>query len=159
MDLSCESSEFSDSSCSLKDEEAKKKIRRKINRRQMDEDLEEARQNFRKVLSLTNDGIEGIMRVAEETSHPRAYEVLAQMLKTSAEVTKELAAIHRQRMELEYLEENPTGANMVSTPELGGSMNITNNNLFVGSTSELQKMLDQLKTGMSSGAEDADRGA
>ena len=71
-----------------------------------------------------------MMQVAAEAEHPRAFEVLSGMFKTSADMTTQLIDLQKKRHELDKLNNEPTQNNSV-----------TNNNLFVGSTAELQKML------------------
>ena len=84
-----------------------------------------------KLYSLIEKGqeaINGIMEVAGETASPRAYEVAGQLIKSVADTTDKLADLHKKVKEIE--EDNPKKQNTV-----------TNNALFVGSTSELSKML------------------
>ena len=72
-----------------------------------------------------------MMQVAAEAEHPRAFEVLAGMFKTSADMTTQLIDLQKKRHELDKLNNEPTQSG------------VTNNNLFVGSTAELQKMLSK----------------
>ena len=72
--------------------------------------------------------INGIMEVAGETASPRAYEVAGQLIKSVADTTDKLADLHKKVKDIEA--DNPKTQNTV-----------TNNALFVGSTSELSKML------------------
>ena len=74
------------------------------------------------------EAINGIMEVAGETASPRAYEVAGQLIKSVADTTDKLADLHKKVKDIEA--DNPKTQNTV-----------TNNALFVGSTSELSKML------------------
>ena len=68
------------------------------------------------------------MELAGESASPRAYEVAGQLIKSVADTTDKLADLHKKIKEID--EDKPKTQN-----------NVTNNALFVGSTSELSKML------------------
>ena len=70
------------------------------------------------------------MELAGESASPRAYEVAGQVLKSTADITDKLADLQKKMKDLE--EDKPKGPNTV-----------TNNALFVGSTTELSKMLKE----------------
>jgi hypothetical protein len=70
------------------------------------------------------------MDVARQSQHPRAYEVLSTLMNTMVGASKDLLELQAKKKKL--LEEDPAANNQQVT-----------NNLFVGSTAELQKMLDQ----------------
>jgi LPS O-antigen subunit length determinant protein (WzzB/FepE family) len=69
------------------------------------------------------------MLVAAETQSPRAYEVVATLIKSVADVNKDLLALHQKIKEIKKTEVDAS------------STTITHNSLFVGSTSDLQKLL------------------
>lgn len=95
-----------------------------------EEDYNIARDNLKNLLNKSDEALDHMMQVAAEAEHPRAFEVLATMFKTSADMTTQLIDLQKKRHELDKLNnEESTGPNM------------TQNNLFVGSTAELQKML------------------
>ena len=95
-----------------------------------EEDYKLARENLKSLLNKSDEALDHMMQVAAEAEHPRAFEVLANMFKTSADMTTQLIDLQKKRHELDKLNnEESTGPNM------------TQNNLFVGSTAELQKML------------------
>ena len=79
----------------------------------------------------SDEALDHMMQVAAEAEHPRAFEVLAGMFKTSADMTTQLIDLQKKRHELDKLNNEPTQSG------------VTNNNLFVGSTAELQKMLSK----------------
>ena len=93
-------------------------------------DFEYQRQNFYSLVEKGQDAIEGILDLARESEHPRTYEVAGQLIKNVAEVTEKLGDLHLKMQKLKEL------------PDKG--KNVTNA-LFVGSTTELQKMLKNNK--------------
>ena len=90
-------------------------------------DFEYQRQNFYSLVEKGQDAIEGILDLARESEHPRTYEVAGQLIKNVAEGTEKLGDLHLQMQKLKELPDK-------------GPKNVTNA-LFVGSTTELQKML------------------
>jgi len=103
---------------------------------QLKRDYNLVRQNLKDIIDVGNDAIDGILNVASETEAPRAYEVAAQMIKTISEVNKDLLEMHNKMKQIKK-EDSGQKAN-----------NITNNSLFVGSTTELQKLLKRQKQEM-----------
>ena len=94
-------------------------------------DFDTGRGNLYKKLEKGNDAIDGILALAKEGEHPRAYEVAGQLIKTVADVSKDLMAMQEK---LKKLKEVPnTGPKSVT------------NALFVGSTTELTKLLKEKK--------------
>ena len=91
-------------------------------------DYDYTRGNLYSLIEKGQEAINGIMEVAGETASPRAYEVAGQLIKSVADTTDKLADLHKKLKEID--EDNPKTQNTV-----------TNNALFVGSTSELSKML------------------
>ena len=98
----------------------------KIN--EIDKDYDYTRGNLYSLIEKGQEAINGIMEVAGESASPRAYEVAGQLIKSVADTTDKLADLHKKVKDIE--EDNPKKQNTV-----------TNNALFVGSTSELSKML------------------
>jgi hypothetical protein len=95
-----------------------------------DSDFELARHNIRAILDKGNYALDELISVASQSQHPRAYEVLSTMIKTLADTNKDLLTIAKTKKELD----GDTQTQQTKT---------INNNLFVGSTSELQKLLKQ----------------
>ena len=91
-------------------------------------DYDYTRGNLYSLIEKGQEAINGIMEVAGETASPRAYEVAGQLIKSVADTTDKLADLHKKVKDIE--EDNPKKQSTV-----------TNNALFVGSTSELSKML------------------
>lgn len=107
----------------------------KEERTEQDDDLKYARDNFYNVIEKGTDALEQMIDVARASEHPRAYEVVATLMKTLVDANKDLVELAKKKKELE--------APANTAP--GGTTNVTNNNMFVGSTSELQKMLKDLR--------------
>ena len=96
-----------------------------------DIDFETGRKNLYNLLDKGNEAIDGILSLAKEGEHPRAYEVAGQLIKTVSEVSQNLLDLQEK---LKKVKEVPNT----------GPKNVTNA-LFVGSTTELQKMLKEKK--------------
>ena len=93
----------------------------------VEKDYEYQRDNFYKLVDRGSVAIDGILELAKEGEHPRAYEVAGQLIKNVAEVTEKLGDLQKKMKELKEVPET-------------GPKNVTNA-LFVGSTAELQKMI------------------
>ena len=93
-------------------------------------DYEYTRANLYSLIEKGQEAINGIMELAGESASPRAYEVAGQLIKSVADTTDKLADLQKKVKDLE--EDKPKTQN-----------NVTNNALFVGSTSDLSKMLKQ----------------
>ena len=94
----------------------------------VEKDYDYTRGNLYSLIEKGQEAINGIMEVAGETASPRAYEVAGQLIKSVADTTDKLADLHKKVKDIEA--DNPKTQNTV-----------TNNALFVGSTTELSKML------------------
>jgi predicted house-cleaning noncanonical NTP pyrophosphatase (MazG superfamily) len=92
-------------------------------------DYEYARGNLYSLVEKGQEAINGMLELAQESEMPRAYEVLGQLIKTTTETTEKLMALHKIKKDVE--EDTPKGPTTV------------NNALFVGSTTELAKLLKQ----------------
>ena len=98
-----------------------------------DNDYEFARETLYDMICKGRDGVEEMLEVAKSSEHPRAYEVLAKLIKDTADVSNQLLTLQKQKKDLEKED----------TPALPPSGNTTNN-VFVGSTSDLQRMLKDM---------------
>tara|TARA_Y100000748_G_C15449618_1_gene470394 strand:- start:340 stop:750 length:411 start_codon:yes stop_codon:yes gene_type:complete len=105
----------------------KKEIVIPNNGEDIDNDYEYQRRNFYNLVERGTDAVEGILELAKESEHPRAYEVAGNLIKQVADVTEKLGELQEK---MKKLKEVPNDA----------PKNVTNA-LFVGSTAELQKML------------------
>ncbi|MDB4726255.1 terminase [bacterium] len=96
---------------------------------EIDNDTKYIRQNFYDLIEKGHGAIDELLAVADQSQHPRAYEVLATMIKTMGDMNNDLLAMHEKKQKLS--EEKP------DSPET------VNNNLYVGSTSDLLKLLNK----------------
>lgn len=94
-------------------------------------DFELARKNLQELAKKGNKALDELILLAQNSEHPRAYEVVATLIKTLADTNKDLLDARKRKIDIDK-------ARGVSPSE--GSKTV-NNNLFVGSTSELQKFL------------------
>ena len=95
----------------------------------LENDYKYQRDNFYNLVEKGSTAIDGILELAREGEHPRAYEVAGQLIKNVADVTEKLGDLQEK---MRKLKEVPNNA----------PKNVTNA-LFVGSTAELQKMLKE----------------
>lgn len=107
----------------------KVKIKRK---QQVRQDFDSARKNIKDLIGIGFDAIDGIMKVAEAGDSPRAYEVASILIKTVSELNTDLMGMHKTTAEA-------LGANKVVK-------NTTNNSIFVGSTKDLQNIINQSRS-------------
>ena len=98
-----------------------------------DVDYKYSRENFYSLVERGQDAIDGILEVAKEGEHPRAYEVVGQLIKNVAEVTEKLVDLQDK---MKKLKEVPDHAPKSVT-----------NALFIGSTKELQNLLKDKSNG------------
>jgi len=97
----------------------------------VDTDFDTGRGELYKLLEKGNEAIDGILNLAKEGEHPRAYEVAGQLIKTQSEVAQNLLDLRDKLKKIKDVKEL-------------GPKNVTNA-LFVGSTTELQKMIKKNK--------------
>lgn len=105
----------------------------------IDQDYENTRNNLYILLQQGKSALEHALEVAKSSEHPRAFEVVGGLMKQISDINLQLMDLHSKKANLENKtkkEENP------STPS-----NITNNAIFVGSTTELSKMIENMRKG------------
>ena len=101
----------------------------------LQDDYEASRETYKELITKGNEAIDLMMELAKDSQHPRAFEVLATLLKTQADNNDKLLELQKR---LRALKEPEKGS--IKSP------NVTNNNVFVGSTTDLQRfILDQNK--------------
>jgi hypothetical protein len=100
----------------------------------MDKDYEYARSNFYNVIESGTEALEQMLDVAKASEHPRAYEVVSTIMKTLVDANKDLVKMSTDKLKVE----GESGIDSSKTPT-------TNNNLFVGSTNELQQLIKDMK--------------
>tara|TARA_R100000008_G_C3564793_1_gene158462 strand:- start:117 stop:614 length:498 start_codon:yes stop_codon:yes gene_type:complete len=107
-----------------------------ISKDKMNKDLEldynQVRGNLKNLIGTGKEAIDGILNVAIDSDAPRAYEVASQMIKTVAEMNKDLIELHHKMKNItkEEIEVNST----------------TNNSIYVGSTKDLQDLINQSRS-------------
>ena len=92
-------------------------------------DYEYSRAQLYDLVEKGQEAVNGILDVCQDSQHPRAYEVAGQLIKHVADTTDKLVDLQRKMKDLE---------------EDKGPKSVTNNAMFVGSTSDLQKMLKDM---------------
>ena len=92
------------------------------------DDFEYSRSTYYELLDKGREGLDLMMEVARESEHPRAFEVLSGMIKQMSDVNDRLMDLQKKRADL-------------TKPQEKEQKQLTQNNVFVGSTAELQKML------------------
>ena len=98
-----------------------------------DVDYKYSRENFYNLVERGQAAIDGILEVAKEGEHPRAYEVVGQLIKNVSEVTEKLVDLQEKMKKLKEVPDN-------------APQNVTNA-LFIGSTKELQNLLKDKSNG------------
>ena len=94
----------------------------------VDNDYKYSRDTYYELVEKGKQSLELMIEVARESEHPRAFEVLSGMIKNISDVNDRLMDLNKKKKDLDRKQEIKKIAN-------------TTNNLFVGSTSELQKLL------------------
>ena len=99
----------------------------------IEDDAEFARQNLRDLIEKGNEAADHIIAVAKQSDHPRAFEVVAGMLKNLADMNKDLLEVQKRKQDLQPKQIEPKGTINVDKA------------VFVGSTAELIKQLRENK--------------
>ena len=95
-------------------------------------DYEYSRETYYELVEKGKQSLELMIEVARESEHPRAFEVLSGMIKNISDVNDRLMDLNKKKKDIDKKEEIKKIAN-------------TTNNLFVGSTADLQKILKNEK--------------
>lgn len=96
-------------------------------------DYEYTRGELYTLIDQGQEAVRGALEVAQESGHPRAYEVAVAAMKHVADMTEKLQDLHKKMKDLDEEKKGPS--------------RVTNNAMFVGSTTELQKMLKEMGGG------------
>lgn len=94
------------------------------------EDFSIVRQNLHDLLETGQDALLDALEIAKSSENPRAFEVVGNLMKQLSDINKQLLDIHTQK----------------KTTEPEAKKNVTNNSIFVGSTTELNKLINQMNT-------------
>lgn len=98
-----------------------------------DNDYEYSRRVLYDLIEKGTDALESMIEVARESEHPRAFEVLSGLIKNTADVNDKLLDLNKKHKDI--------NSKALPTPSEGGT---TNNNVFIGSTADLQRMLQDV---------------
>lgn len=99
-----------------------------------DDDFEFTRKKLRELVTQGSDAFEDMIQVAKESEHPRAYEVLSGMMKNIGDVSEKLIDIAKKKKDMDNIGKG-------KSPEQLPPGSTVTNNVFMGSTDELQKFL------------------
>jgi uncharacterized protein (DUF3084 family) len=98
-------------------------------------DYETTRNNLRTLLTNGQTALTKALEVANQSEHPRAFEVVGNLMKQLADINQQLLDLHQQKQKLD-------------APKDGGKKEVTNNNaIFVGSTADLNKLIKNMTKG------------
>lgn len=101
----------------------------------IESDYDTTRDNLHELLTKGKEALETALTVAKQSEHPRAFEVVGNLMKQLADINQQLLDIHQQKKKLE------------EPSKTQSTRNTTNNAIFVGSTAELSKMLSNMNKG------------
>lgn len=101
----------------------------------VDEDTEYSRKNIKELISKGNMAFDQLLHVAKESEHPRAYEVVATMIKNLSDLNKDLLELQKKKKDLSPKDYSTKSQNI----------NVDKAVVFTGSTNELIKLIKQNK--------------
>ena len=97
------------------------------------QDFELARANIHSMIMSGQDAMSKLSEIADQSQHPRAFEVLAKLMDTMLNANKDLMSLQEKIREID-----------AADSPINEKAQTVNNNLFVGSTAELQKVLQDM---------------
>lgn len=97
-------------------------------------DYDKSRETYYDLIEKGQDALSMMMEVARESEHPRAYEVLSGMIKNISDVNDKLMDLNKKNKDIKK--------NDLPALENNGD---TNNTIFVGSSTDLQRMLQDVR--------------
>ena len=100
----------------------------------IESDYDRTRSNLHSLLQQGQDALYHALEIAKSTEHPRAFEVVGNLMKQLAEVNTQLLDLHDKKRKID----TPSKAEEVSNKQ------ITNNAIFVGSTKDLGEFLNKI---------------
>ena len=108
----------------------------------IDYDYDKTRNTLQTLLLQGQEALISAIEIAKSSEDPKAFEAVAKLLKSTADINTQMMDIHQRKQQLD----SPKGSKEETSP----LKTVTNNNaIFVGSTTELNKMLQKLNTGES----------
>jgi len=106
----------------------------KVSVKKTDDDLENVRENYYELMDSGKTAIDEMLNIAGESEHPRAYEVVGQLIKVTGDVADKLRDLKLEKEKIEVIKQKAESPN-----------NVTNNAIFLGSTKELQDLMKKNK--------------
>ena len=97
-------------------------------KKDINDDYKFSRDTYKELISTGMNSLDTLAEIARESEHPRAFEVLSKSIKDIGDVTDKLMSLQKNKQDLVGKKEEETSK-------------ITNNNMFIGSTTDLQRML------------------
>lgn len=105
----------------------------------IDYDYDKTRKNLHDLLATGQEALMHALEVAKSSEHPRAFEVVGNLMNQLADINEKLLKLSEKKQKLDAPKESSEG---------GSTKNVTNNNaIFVGSTSELNKLISNMTKG------------
>ena len=98
-------------------------------------DYNTTRKNLLDLLATGKDALDTALLVAKDSEHPRAFEVVGNLMKQVADINEQLLVLSERKQKLD---------GKLTDTNQGGNVT-TNNSIFVGSTSELQKLINDMR--------------
>jgi multidrug efflux pump subunit AcrB len=103
----------------------------------VENDFDTARNNLHKLLNQGQDALFHALEIAKQSEHPRAFEVVGNLMKQLADTNEQLLKLSEKKQKLD----NPVSAKGQDPKQ------VTNNAIFVGSTSELSNLINKMNKG------------
>ena len=103
----------------------------------IDYDYDKTRNNLHTLLATGQEALMHALEIAKSSEHPRAFEVVGNLMKQLSDINSQLLDLHRQKQRLD----TPDKGQPIGEPK-----NVTNNSIFVGSTAELSKLINKNMT-------------
>lgn len=97
-------------------------------KKDINDDYKFSRDTYKDLISTGMNSLDALAEIARESEHPRAFEVLSKSIKDIGDVTDKLMSLQKNKQELAGKKEEEASK-------------VTNNNMFIGSTTDLQRML------------------
>jgi hypothetical protein len=107
--------------------ESKLPVKDQFDIKDIKDDYEFSRKTYKDLINTGMLSLDSLAQLAQESEHPRAFEVLSKAIKDIGDTTDKLMVLQKSKKDL--------------VDKKGPSREVTNNNLFVGSSSDLQRLL------------------
>lgn len=98
----------------------------------IESDYDTTRENLLTILNKGQEALNHALEIAKQSEHPRAFEVVGNLMKQQADINQQLLDLHQQKQKLEGKKESKAPG-------------VQNNSIYVGSTKELNKFLHDMK--------------